>query len=41
VGFNIAAPSVQSTLPEWWPSMVAHLSKADIKNTNSFIMLTL
>jgi hypothetical protein len=41
VGFNITAPTTQSTLPEWWPSAVGHLSRADSKKANSFIMLTL
>jgi hypothetical protein len=31
----------QSTLPEWWPSVVGHLSRTDSKKANSFIMLTL
>jgi hypothetical protein len=41
VGFNITAPMAQSTLPEWWLSVVGHLSRADSKKANSFIMLTL
>jgi hypothetical protein len=41
LGFNLAVPSVQSSLSEWWPSAVEHLSRADSKMANSFIMLTL
>jgi hypothetical protein len=40
VGFSITAPTVQITLPEWWPSVVGHLSRVDSKKANSFIMLT-
>jgi hypothetical protein len=41
LGFDIPAPSSNSTLVNWWPDAVANLSRSNRKIANSIIMLTL
>jgi hypothetical protein len=40
LGFSLALPTMHGTLPDWWSSAVATLSRADSKKANFFIMLT-
>jgi hypothetical protein len=41
LGFSIPVPMVTSTIPEWWPQAVEHLSQQDSRKANLVIMLTM
>jgi hypothetical protein len=41
LGLAIPLPDAQSTLEDWWPAAVEHLSRDDSKRANSLIMLAL